>query len=313
HWVFGIAICNIWLSLDVLYCTASIWSLVVIAFDRFTATAFPIWYREQRKVRRFGCYSLFIWLLSGLICLPHLVGWNGKKFINPIEKFKNATCSTRKNYVLYSATGSFILPLVVMIVLYSRIFVVLQRRARVLRQNQKKRLSIGRVAASQKHQQQQQQQQHDEERPTVAINGEDASTLLHGSTTKDECIATESVCEEEETQLQQRQQHAKRKSIVQQVFQSRSTSSSTGILKATIISTSSIFSGRISESSAPLSECSSSSGSSDGDGTASKIVEVVQELAIWLGYANSGLNPILYTIFNKDFRLAFKKLTMCRS
>uniref|UniRef100_A0A1I8FI49 G_PROTEIN_RECEP_F1_2 domain-containing protein n=1 Tax=Macrostomum lignano TaxID=282301 RepID=A0A1I8FI49_9PLAT len=212
---------NIWLSLDVLYCTASIWSLVVIAFDRFTATAFPIWYREQRKVRRFGCYSLFIWLLSGLICLPHLVGWNGKKFINPIEKFKKSLCDlfNEKNYVLYSATGSFILPLVVMIVLYSRIFVVLQRRARVLRQNQKKRLSIGRVAASQKHQQQQQQQQHDEGRPTVAINGEDASTLLHGSTTKDECIATESVCEEEETQLQQRQQHAKRKSIVQQKHQ----------------------------------------------------------------------------------------------
>lgn len=31
----------------------------------------------------------------------------------------------------------------------------------------------------------------------------------------------------------------------------------------------------------------------------------------WLGYANSGINPILYTIFNDDFRRAFRKLLGC--
>ncbi|PRD18377.1 UNVERIFIED_CONTAM: 5-hydroxytryptamine receptor 2A [Trichonephila clavipes] len=29
---------------------------------------------------------------------------------------------------------------------------------------------------------------------------------------------------------------------------------------------------------------------------------------LWLGYANSTLNPIIYTIFSPDFRSAFKKL-----
>lgn len=28
----------------------------------------------------------------------------------------------------------------------------------------------------------------------------------------------------------------------------------------------------------------------------------------WLGYANSTANPIIYTILNKDFRTAFKKI-----
>uniref|UniRef100_T1ISI9 G-protein coupled receptors family 1 profile domain-containing protein n=1 Tax=Strigamia maritima TaxID=126957 RepID=T1ISI9_STRMM len=30
--------------------------------------------------------------------------------------------------------------------------------------------------------------------------------------------------------------------------------------------------------------------------------------AFWLGYVNSALNPIIYTIFNKDFRRAFRKI-----
>ncbi|XP_054712971.1 alpha-2Db adrenergic receptor-like [Uloborus diversus] len=31
-------------------------------------------------------------------------------------------------------------------------------------------------------------------------------------------------------------------------------------------------------------------------------------IAFWLGYCNSALNPIIYTIFNRDFRKAFKKI-----
>lgn len=33
----------------------------------------------------------------------------------------------------------------------------------------------------------------------------------------------------------------------------------------------------------------------------------------WLGYSNSGLNPIIYSIFNTEFREAFKRLLTARS
>jgi hypothetical protein len=38
----------------------------------------------------------------------------------------------------------------------------------------------------------------------------------------------------------------------------------------------------------------------------------VFDFATWLGYASSMVNPIFYTIFNKVFRQAFKKVLLCR-
>ncbi|KAJ8733767.1 hypothetical protein PYW07_014318 [Mythimna separata] len=37
----------------------------------------------------------------------------------------------------------------------------------------------------------------------------------------------------------------------------------------------------------------------------------VYDFALWLGYASSMVNPIFYTIFNKIFRQAFKKVLVC--
>lgn len=31
-------------------------------------------------------------------------------------------------------------------------------------------------------------------------------------------------------------------------------------------------------------------------------------IAFWLGYMNSALNPVIYTVFNKDFRRAFRRI-----
>lgn len=43
-----------------------------------------------------------------------------------------------------------------------------------------------------------------------------------------------------------------------------------------------------------------------------KINHAVFDFVTWLGYASSMVNPIFYTIFNKTFRQAFKKLLMCK-
>lgn len=43
-----------------------------------------------------------------------------------------------------------------------------------------------------------------------------------------------------------------------------------------------------------------------------RIDQKIFDLVTWLGYASSMVNPIFYTIFNKVFRQAFKKVLLCR-
>jgi len=45
------------------------------------------------------------------------------------------------------------------------------------------------------------------------------------------------------------------------------------------------------------------------------INDIILSLCVWLGYINSFLNPIIYTIFNLEFRKAFAKIlfSSCRS
>ncbi|EJW70640.1 hypothetical protein WUBG_18454, partial [Wuchereria bancrofti] len=38
------------------------------------------------------------------------------------------------------------------------------------------------------------------------------------------------------------------------------------------------------------------------------IIYATQEVFLWLGYSNSVLNPIIYTMYNHDFRRCFRDL-----
>ena len=42
--------------------------------------------------------------------------------------------------------------------------------------------------------------------------------------------------------------------------------------------------------------------------TGAVVPEVVFDVFFWAGYCNSGLNPVIYTIFNRDFRHAFQRI-----
>ena len=152
YWVFGFVLCNFWLTVDILYCTASIWNLCLIAFDRYTATLYPVWYREKRSGKQAAMYIAFVWTFSIFISVPPLLGWTD---INKTLVYDNNTqryqCElfTDAAYVVYSACGSFYIPFLITTILYMKIFCVLRERmSRMRKSRAQRRKQIAQCAVS---------------------------------------------------------------------------------------------------------------------------------------------------------------------
>ena len=133
-WVFGDVMCTFWLCMDVLYCTASIWGLCTVAFDRYMATVYPVWYHDRRSVHKaLGCI-VFVWIFSAVISLAPFIGWrhtlsNFFTFNSAMQRHE-CVLFTSSSYVLYSAMGSFVIPSILMTFMYIRIFAVLHGKSK---------------------------------------------------------------------------------------------------------------------------------------------------------------------------------------
>lgn len=128
RWVFGIHLCKMWLTCDVLCCTSSILNLCAIALDRYWAITDPINYAQKRTVGRVLFLIAGVWILSLIISSPPLVGWNDW----PDDFTSDSPCELTSNrgYVIYSSLGSFYIPLIIMTIVYLEIYIATRRRLR---------------------------------------------------------------------------------------------------------------------------------------------------------------------------------------
>lgn len=125
-WTFGSVVCKIWLTCDILCCTASIMNLCAIAVDRYYAITNPINYAGKRSVKRVCRTIAGIWIVSAIISSPPLAGWNDWQ--DSLDDSCHLT--TEPSYIIYSASGSFYIPLLVMTVVYVKIFFAARKRIR---------------------------------------------------------------------------------------------------------------------------------------------------------------------------------------
>lgn len=128
RWDFGIHICKMWLTSDVLCCTASILNLCAIALDRYWAITDPINYAQKRTVERVLILILGVWVLSLVISSPPLIGWND--WPDHFDRDTPCQLTSNQGYVIYSSLGSFFIPLIIMTIVYIEIYVATRRRLR---------------------------------------------------------------------------------------------------------------------------------------------------------------------------------------
>ncbi|KAE9413311.1 hypothetical protein Angca_003743 [Angiostrongylus cantonensis] len=130
RWLLGIPICQFFTTADILLCTSSILNLCAIAIDRYCAIHDPINYAQKRTPRFVCLVILTVWILSAIISVPPLIGWNDWSS----QKLRDhCELSSERAFVVFSASGSFFLPLLVMVIVYAKIYLEARQRIRTNR------------------------------------------------------------------------------------------------------------------------------------------------------------------------------------
>ncbi|XP_064830222.1 D(2)-like dopamine receptor [Oncorhynchus masou masou] len=136
EWRFSKIHCDIFVTLDVMMCTASILNLCAISIDRYTAVAMPMLYNTRYSSRRRVTVMIsVVWVLSFAISCPLLFGLN-----NTATRDESLCIIANPAFVVYSSIVSFYIPFIITLLVYVQIYVVLRKRRKRVNT---KRLSRG--------------------------------------------------------------------------------------------------------------------------------------------------------------------------
>ncbi|XP_066477589.1 5-hydroxytryptamine receptor 5B-like [Tiliqua scincoides] len=119
RWSLGRGLCRAWLSLDVLCCTASIWSVAAVALDRYWAITRHLRYTWRARRRASALLIALAWALSAGIALAPLLGWGEIHYSAPQQRCQ---LSQRPSHAVLSTCGAFYLPLCLLLFVYCRIY-----------------------------------------------------------------------------------------------------------------------------------------------------------------------------------------------
>uniref|UniRef100_A0A3Q2ZDB5 5-hydroxytryptamine (serotonin) receptor 1Fb n=1 Tax=Kryptolebias marmoratus TaxID=37003 RepID=A0A3Q2ZDB5_KRYMA len=245
-WVMGEVVCTIWLSVDIACCTCSILHLATIAIDRYRAITDAVEYSRKRTGARAGAMVALVWLLSILISLPPLL-W--RHYSDDAEHEDQCIIiHHHMAFTLYSTLGAFYIPLLLILILYYKIYKAAQ---------------------------------------TLYMRREASRASRHSS--------FQSKSQKQESSTESRRSQFYQGPRISGSRERKAASTLGLIIGAFVICWLPFFVKEVI-----VNTCSSCNTS----------VEMADFLT-WLGYLNSLINPLIYTIFNEDFKKAFRRLVRC--
>ncbi|MCP9265349.1 Dopamine receptor, D1 [Dirofilaria immitis] len=274
YWPFGRLYCQLWICFDITCTTASILNLSAIALHRFLHISRPLVYVRRRKI----CSVIaFVWLISAIIGFTQIIlelaqrdeenddrkEIDGTKYN---DSYPRCELRLKPFYALGSSMCSFVIPAIMMVLLYTRLYFFARKHAKIMRMQLQQAANFAVIPNA-----------CEEIRNNTNVEFYDRIlTICHCCHKSDPTVSERFKSKNASSQLCITDQKAR---------------FTLGVIMGTfLICWLPFFIVNVIRSFLPA------------------LISDVQFKAVtWLGYANSTANPIIYTILNRDFRIAFKR------
>ncbi|XP_073482617.1 5-hydroxytryptamine receptor 2B isoform X1 [Aquarana catesbeiana] len=280
-WPLPQCLCAIWLFLDVLFSTASIIHLCAISLDRYIAIKKPIQASQYNTRAKTLIKIAVVWLISACIAVPIPI----KGLLNPDTIFNsNTTCLVRtehfKYFIIYGSMAAFFIPFAIMVVIYFLTIHLLRKKAYLIKNKPPQRLTWSTVSTV---------FQRDitpgsSPEKVAMLDGPRRDRPLHINSDEFPIRRLSSVGKKSMQTITNEQRASKVLGIVFFLF---------------VFMWCPFFITNVASVLCDPNDC-------DPD-----VIKMLMEIFVWVGYISSGVNPLVYTLFNKTFRDAFGRYITC--
>eukprot|EP00064_Thunnus_orientalis_P004609 superscaffoldBa00000423_g4621 len=291
-WPLPDFLCPIWLFLDVLFSTASIMHLCAISLDRYIAIKKPIQHIQYKSRAKAMVKIALVWLISICIAIPiPIKGLQNYHPHNNITFNSNHTCllktDTFREFIMFGSMAAFFIPLTIMMIIYLLTVQVLRKKVYLLRSKVTQRFSYPTIATVFQREQ--------------AVSSPQAEQLnmldsrLHRTQEKPNTGTPNSPTGDD---MPFRRMSTMGKKSIQTLSNEQRASKVLGIVFLLfVVMWCPFFITNIT--SVLCTSCDVN------------VIARLMEIFVWVGYVSSGINPLVYTLFNKTFRQAFTRYITC--
>ncbi|KAJ8401783.1 hypothetical protein AAFF_G00377540 [Aldrovandia affinis] len=288
-WPLPNTLCPIWIYLDVLFSTASIMHLCAISLDRYVAIRNPIEHSRFNSRTKAMMKIAAVWTISIVISMPiPVIG-----LLNEENVFVNGSCVlNEERFVLVGSFVAFFIPLVIMVVTYCLTVQVLQRQASDL-------LYEGKTSGSQQPLQPPPPPQTQPRRSSLSCLKSQSPLSATLSNSISVIPSSEAASQLSSPGGRDPGGHGRR-GMMQAIKNERRASKVLGVVFFLFL----VMWCPFFITNVMYVLCR---GACD-----EPLLGELLNVFVWVGYISSGVNPLVYTLFNKTYRRAFSNYMRCR-